>query len=313
MLFSGVYILWEDPLILSCQGSAELSVAFQIRRPAHILYSPTWLWTLRSLPRLFFKWLQARRSGKVLHFMDNARQSNGMLRQLNFPGDLISINAYIDEHLFRITNDRQKKYDAVYAAGMVPYKRLYLAAKIPSLFVQTYGDCRTADGAYDLARYEPAVRHAEYNRCWVDGEDIVTVYNQASVGLALSKCEGAMLASVEYMLCGLPQVSTPCRGGREMFFDDRFVKIVEPTAEAVAAGVAEMKSRKIDPYMIREETLKKLQSHRLSLCDYIIRIIQMSGKSVPGRNKLYDRLFENKYGIHRWFVHFRNLKDYGLA
>jgi hypothetical protein len=33
-----------------------------------------------------------------------------------------------------------------------------------------------------------------------------------------------MLASVEYMLCGLPQVSTPCRGGREPFFDERFVQ-----------------------------------------------------------------------------------------
>jgi hypothetical protein len=28
------------------------------------------------------------------------------------------------------------------------------------------------------------------------------VYNSARVGLALSECEGAMLASVEYMLAG---------------------------------------------------------------------------------------------------------------
>ncbi len=313
MLFSGVYMLWEDPLIISCQGAAELSSALLICKPAHVLYSPTWLWTLRSLPRLFVQWLEARRSGKTLHFMDNAQDSNRMLRRLNFPGDLVSINAYTNEYLFRITNERAKRFDAVYTAGMVPYKRLHLAAKVPSLFVQTYGDCRTADGAYDLTRYEPALQHAEYNRRWVSGEDIVAAYNQASVGLALSKCEGAMLASVEYMLCGLPQVSTPCRGGREMFFDDRFVKVVEPTAEAVAAAVVEMKSRRIDPYLVREETLKKLKSHRLRLCDYMIRIIQQSGKSAPSRNKLYDQLFENSYGINRCFVHFRNFKDYGLA
>jgi glycosyltransferase involved in cell wall biosynthesis len=312
MLFSGVYVLWENPLIISCQGEAELLSILRLRRPADVLFSPTWLWTVKSLPRLLFYWRQARRSGKALHFMCNEPQSNRMLRRLRLPGDLVSINAYVNEHVFRITEER-KTYDAVYAARMVPYKRLHLAAKIPRLFVQTYGDCRAPDGAYDLHRYVPALRHAAYNRHWISVEEIVAIYNQAGVGLALSKCEGAMLASVEYMLCGVPQVSTPCRGGREQFFDTRYVKIVDPTTAAVAAGVTEMISRQVDPYLVRKETLKKLQVHRLRLCTYVSEVIRQSGGSTPSHDRLCDRFFWDERGIGRQFVHFRDYEKCGLA
>jgi glycosyltransferase involved in cell wall biosynthesis len=243
--------------------------------------------------------------------MCNEPQSYKMLRRLRLPSENVSINVYINEHVFRITNE-PKLYAAVYAAGMVTYKRLHLAAKIPRLFVQTYGDCKTRDGSYDLARYEPALKHAEYNRHWVPTEQIVAAYNQSSVGLALSKCEGAMLASVEYMLCGLPQVSTPCRGGRELFFDNRYVKVVDSTAEAVAAGVAEMTSRNVDPHLVRTETLKKLQQHRLRLCKYIVNLIQQSRASTPTDEELCDRLFGGDTGISRCFVHFRDYEKCGL-
>ena len=311
MLFSGSYILWRDPLIISCQGETEVLSALRLRTPAYILFSPTWLWTIRSLPRLLLHWKNARRSGKTLHFMCNEPQSYKMLRRLRLPSEIVSINVYINENVFRITN-KPKIYDAVYAAGMVPYKRLHLAAKIPRLFVQTYGECRTSDGSYDLARYEPALKHAEYNRCWVPTEQIVAAYNQASVGLGLSKCEGAMLASVEYMLCGLPQVSTPCRGGRELFFDNRYVKVVAPTAEAVAAGVAEVTSRKVDPHLVRTETLKKLRVHRLRLCKYIVNLIQQARGSAPTQEDLCDRLFGGDTGIGHCFVHFRDYEKCGL-
>jgi glycosyltransferase involved in cell wall biosynthesis len=79
-------------------------------------------------------------------------------------------------------------------------------------------------------------------------------------------CEGAMLASVEYMLCGLPLVTTPCRGGREQFFDDRYVKVVDPTAPAVAQGVRDLIESRINPELVRAETLKKLQVQSQPCC-----------------------------------------------
>lgn len=305
MLFGGVYILWEDPLIVSCQGPREMHSALRIPRPADILVHPTWLLTPRSLPKLFcFRW-QARRLGKSVHFMCNADESNRLLRRLRLPGDLVSINCYINEHRFRITEEA-KRYDAVYAAQMAPFKRLHLAAKIENLLVLTYGDCCTPDGAYDLHRYEPAIKHCDFNRSWTSNDELSSIYNRARVGLSLSKLEGAMLASVEYMLCGLPQVSTRCRGGREQFFDDRYVAIVDATPEAVAVGVKSLISQNIDPQLVRTETLKRLRMHRQRMCDYVIGVIRQHGKDAPSRDWLLDHIFGCDQGIHRCFVHFRD-------
>jgi len=312
MLFNGVYVLWEDPLIVSCQGPREMHSSLSIPRPADILLHPTWLITPRSLPKLFYYRWQSRRLGKKVHFMCNADESNRLLRRLRLPGDLASINCYINEQVFCIIPEK-KQYDAVYAARMVPYKRLHLAAKVNSLFVQTYGDCRTPDGAYDLHRYEPRIKHCSFNRSWVSNGELVSIYNRARVGLSLSKVEGAMLASVEYMLCGLPQVSTGCRGGREQFFDDRYVAVVNATSEAVATGVKDLIARKVDPHFVRSETLKKIQIHRERMCDYIINIIRQHREDAPSRDALLNHLFGNEKGIYKWFVQFKDYRMRHLA
>jgi glycosyltransferase involved in cell wall biosynthesis len=312
MLFNGVYVLWPDPLIVSCLGHAETIAALRIPKSADVIVHPTWLPTMRSLPQLFRHRVRAAQSGKRVHFMCDAESTNRLLRRFGFPGELVAISGYINEHKYRITG-AAKSYDAVYAARMAPYKRLHLAAKVPSLFVQTYGDCRTADGAYDLHAYEPRIRHCDFNREWVPEDEVVNIYNRGRVGLALSEREGAMLASVEYMLCGLSLVSTRCSGGREQFFDDRYVSVVDPTPEAVAAGVQALLDRSVDPQLVRTETLRKLQQHRERLCDYIVGIIQRRGRAAPARTAVMSRLFDNAEGARRWFVHSRDFPKHGLA
>jgi len=95
-----------------------------------------------------------------------------------------------------------------------------------------------------------------------DSDEIANLLNRSRIGLCLSDVEGAMYASVEYMLCGLPVVSTKSIGGRDVFFDDKYVKIVDDNPEAVAKGVIEMIDRDIDPYYIRDKTIKKMKEER---------------------------------------------------
>ena len=64
-------------------------------------------------------------------------------------------------------------------------------------------------------------------------------------------------ASMEYLLAGRPVVSTPSLGGRDFFFDNRYVEIVDPTPEAVLEGVNRLRKKRLDPAFIRAETLKK--------------------------------------------------------
>jgi glycosyltransferase involved in cell wall biosynthesis len=99
-----------------------------------------------------------------------------------------------------------------------------------------------------------------------------------------------MRAAVEYLLCGLPVVSTPSIGGRERVLDPAWSKIVEPTPEAVAGAVAELIARPIDPTRIRLGTFEKLRPDRIRLLKLIAAIHESEGVSFP-RQAPWERLF----------------------
>ena len=77
------------------------------------------------------------------------------------------------------------------------------------------------------------------------------VYNQAAVGLCLSAVEGAMYSSMEYLMAGLPIVSTPSLGGRDVYFDPDYCLIVEPEPAAIRRAVERLRDRAIPREEIR--------------------------------------------------------------
>jgi glycosyltransferase involved in cell wall biosynthesis len=181
-------------------------------------------------------------------------------------------NAFANETVFRPIAEIRKDFDAIYVAALAPYKRLELAATIPALFLISY----RWGGTYS-DDYEIAIRKKLSHAFWANDqlnqgrkfapEELAPLLNRCHVGLCLSEAEGAMFASIEYLLCGIPIVSTPSRGGRDAFWDERFVIVCEPTAEAVAAAVQELKRRSINPMVIRSATLERMRQHRKILRD----------------------------------------------
>jgi len=110
--------------------------------------------------------------------------------------------------------------------------------------------------------------------------DVVARYcNRAHVGLCLSATEGAMYASIEYLLCGLPVVSTINRGGRDFFFDPEFCITVPPDPAAVAKAVEGLRRRKISPEYIRERTLQKIVHERNKFLEFVQAIYQQEGSN----------------------------------
>jgi glycosyltransferase involved in cell wall biosynthesis len=71
-----------------------------------------------------------------------------------------------------------------------------------------------------------------------------------------------MLSSMEYLLAGLPIVSTPSEGGRDLFFDPEYCLIVPPDPRAVRDGVAALKARQIPRERVRQKTLAKIEPQR---------------------------------------------------
>lgn len=190
-----------------------------------------------------------------------------LFRQQQVEAVFCNQNAFIDENTFKPLPDAQKKYDAVYCAAMASYKRHALASEVKSLMLMTYRYSGTYAREYEqqvLAALPQAdwVKNSYSDADKVSSDEMVRYYNLARVGLCLSEVEGAMGVSMEYMQCGLPVVSTPSVGGRDVFFDPACVIIAPPNPAAIAQAVAELIGRKLDPSFVRSKVLEKVQVHR---------------------------------------------------
>ena len=185
----------------------------------------------------------------------------------------------------------------LYTAKIEPFKRHHLAAKVARLAIaahpfgysETYGN----EIKNTLSEATWLTKNFEKDSFMIPAEEMVTYINQAKVGLCLSADEGAMYASAEYLLCGLPIVSTRSIGGRDAFFDDEYVKIVDDTPEAVAEGVEEMIAMNLNPHRIREKTIAKMKPHRARWIELVQGIHDKEGSKRDVREE-WDTMFTNK-------------------
>ena len=100
--------------------------------------------------------------------------------------------------------------------------------------------------------------------------------------LALSAVEGAMAATSEYLLAGLPVVTIPSRGGRAEFFSPDYVATVAPDPQAVAEAVERFKTAPPDPVMIRSRTLERMATHRARLLERLSPMIGQDALAMAG-------------------------------
>lgn len=218
-------------------------------------------------------------------FMANNLAQTRIFNELGMESIFANHNCLVDETSFSINIKAPKHYDAIYNAVSAPYKRHELARFINKLAIITYLQPQHLNYFYNTTRL---LSHAKWLNFPEDNFDtesyqkmspakISKSLNQSKVGLCLSNAEGAMVSSIEYLLAGLPIVSTYSLGGRDVFFDDSYVNIVEDNPEAVKEGVERMILKNPDPYKIRTTTLEKLKAHRLRFAKAICKISAHEG------------------------------------
>jgi len=237
---------------------------------------------------------KAVRPRHVFHHLINERDVHLELVARGLPSTFCSHNAFLDERIFTIQDDGVKRYDAVYNARMSPFKRHELARLVPRLLViggvHADGDSRayfeqvraTLPGAHFL--------HTAEDR-WFPPSRIALELNQARVGLCLSAVEGAMYAATEYLLCGLPVVSTASLGGRDEWFDPKYVRVVADDPDAVAAAIRELIALDLAPRWIRQQTLRKVWAHRRRLVELVQDILDCELACRDFAREWYPRLF----------------------
>jgi hypothetical protein len=86
-----------------------------------------------------------------------------------------------------------------------------------------------------------------------------------------------MFASTEYLLAGLPIVSTPSKGGRYVYYDDEYCWIVPPDPRSVAEAVGALKAKKIPGSYIHKRILERLEQDRARFLELVNAILEESG------------------------------------
>lgn len=179
----------------------------------------------------------------------------------------------------------KKIYNAVYTANPISgrwklgdCKRHHLAWKIPNLALIT--------GSGKLSEYPPNVIYK--NKKILTPTEVCTILNQSHIGLCLSSVEGVMRANVEYLLSGLPVVTTKNKGGRDEFYEDWYRIVSDDTQESVADAVEELMGRKIDPQKIRASVIDKLEQHQARLYDLFESIKVKHNLYYQTKNIIYE-------------------------
>lgn len=257
-------------------------------------------WTIETrwrAERLIEAWRRQREAyphHRVVVLANTARE-DVILQDAGVSSILAHQNMFVSETTFAPDRSIPKTFDAVYNARLAPYKRHHLGAGISSLAlihaalnphehahaeslrrlmpqatfanaVETAAALAGMTGARAAAARRLAPIHGDIRMApgrvahWI---------NRARVGLCLSAEEGAMQASVEYLLCGLPIVSTVSLGGRERYFDPAFCRIVPDDPQAVADAVSDLAAARVDPQAVRAATLARLVHDRRAFVDLV--------------------------------------------
>ena len=256
------------------------------KQKAGFMIFPTWTLERPGVPAAIkrrFDDHAERHPEHRLRYVCNTPEETRSLEELGLPAMFLNKNVMVSERIFRPIQGAHVEFDAVYNARFVPVKRHELAAAVPRVAYVTYvqgGEpwtehFRTLQAAA-LARNP---NHMLLNEV-VDGlpigmshQQVNAALSRAAVGLILSEVEGSNYATVEYLLAGLPVVSTPSKGGRDVFFDPECCIVCEPTPAAVRDAVAALRARNIPRELVRARTLAKIEAERkrfLAMADDLI-------------------------------------------
>lgn len=294
MRSKSAYVLYRDPLVVA--GSFGLIDDLPAGGPITVLFHPPWwlhpVGALRLRKKI--RALGRRRPARVI-VCANTWAERCFAAAAGLEARWHNQNIHAREGVFypEARTPGTQAYEAIYTAALEPYKRMGLARGVPALYVLTYKSGQT--GGWDVHKEHPELATAGYNRHFLGEDAVRALYAASDCGLALSRVEGAMWAAMEYMLCGLPVVSTRSFGGRDQFRDDYYWRTVAASPEAVAAGVRAWRENPPDRQEVRRRVLAKVEAGRARFAQFATRL----GSTREAVAAFHHRVWGGPEGISR--------------
>ena len=283
------------------------------------LMMPAWAWELPEIHGDILTHAAEHRRRHPRHtfsFLCNTPAQEPPFAAAGWPVTTINANMFVDEFSFHPLPDTEPVFTALYNARLSTDKRTELAAGIErACFIYYYSDALTVSQFHaEHARLSALMPTATFlNRLtpegceYLGGDDINLTLNRSRVGLCLSPVEGQMRASMEYMLAGLPIVSTPSIGGRDYFFDPDYCVIAPPDPRSIAEAVAALIARNIPRDYIRQRTLARVERERARFTAFVQARIDRGGGS-PGFAERFEGLVR-RWQIKPWLTDIRSFAE----
>lgn len=273
MQINAVYRLLSDPPVYLSSGTKWWHTLPRSDRAGFVLAHPMWFFGPRSVApyRKQARALAERNLRLIL--LHNSEIETIIGRLSGLPSHLLNQNMHTCEHWFSPRDD-PIQFNAIYTAAAAPYKRIELALDVPKLFVLTYfwPDIRDETGKWRLGKFDSRLEGVRHNVDRVERQQVPRLISAARCGLALSRVEGAMWASMEYLMCGLPVVTTWNVGGRNFYLDDSNSVRVRATRASVKEGALAAPGRCAPRAEIRRRTLIQVEEQRQRFVELVARL-----------------------------------------
>lgn len=301
-------LVWNDPYIIYSGSyiseSREITPFDEVTSKLHekkaiFLVLVAWSAEHQTNAENLVAWAKkyiANKNHRII-FMCNTLTEADIIRSCGGEAAFLHQNALVDPTLFTVDHNAIKKYDAVYNAQFLSFKRHELCADIKRLALMSYN----MDKAYYENVVKPLNNYSLLNTLvedklgWLGFNQVSRIYNESYSGLCLSAEEGGMHASIEYLLSGLPIVTTNSKGGRDYFFDEYNSIYVDDAPFPVAAAVATQKSlySKERAEKIRVETIARQEIEIAKYKKFIGLILDENNKYIDIES-LWKKMYKDK-------------------
>ncbi len=312
------YLISKDPYIIIILEPINDIQLFSktIGKDKDIVFLKFFSWTLYDKPylleRTIFDYrihLQKYPRHKLILLLNTVEEYN-YFKKNDIDCHFINHNSLVDPQLFK-PSSVTKKYDVVYNGRLELGKRHYLLSLCKSIALisapilkqneeklKYLGMLKDAIPNSKIFNFSGGINLSALQSLkyipQLKPESISKILNLSRVGVILSYKEGACYASIEYLLSGIPMVTTKNIGGRDIFFDDRFCVRSLSNNYSVKHNIHKLIEKDIDPIIIREATLKKMKPHIDRMKNLILNIFKLYGNNNIDIEKFWKGKFINK-------------------
>jgi glycosyltransferase involved in cell wall biosynthesis len=222
------------------------------------------------------------------YILYNDSRDADLFASSGFLGEEINQNSWIDFNgSMQVIEHTPKLFDSIYVGRLIPVKRHYLANSVNNLAL-------ICGRLYGSNIEQEAPPHIYRNEGQLSPTEVCLKINESRSGLILSEREGACFASSEYLLCGIPVISTQSEGGRAVWYDDYNSILCSDNPIEISEAVQYFKENPRDPLVIRNGHIAKSQVYRQKFILKLAILFEKHGEHSVDANEYFQNNFIHK-------------------